>query len=1425
MNSWSIFRRGKRELHTRSKVKFLPLLLIAAMVSGMLMTSSVGAEGSSTDSPDQVVNSGASIYYRADGTVGDINDYAAKVTKKVSQRLDGSNNPLENQFRVNLEVETVTNYTSVPASQDTSVVIVIDLSYSMDTECAECGKKANNHSSGEHDFRSRSDVSEKVLKEFLVRYAADANGAQRNLCIVGYATNTYDAFTWGNIASYNDSQIDTIVRNTMDQVGSFAIGQNTSTGAAMKRAKEFLGKAPAGTQTSVILMTDGLPNEFVGDSSFQSAIAEIPGEYKNTYDALIAYCAANGANLWDFANEPNKNNYPYIAAYGLQMRGMGASLYTISFASGSVMCMNGKQYSSQYLAEYMKLFADVGYDAGSADKLSVAFTQIIKKMTETRPNTVADELPANFVFDKFINAPVGHATVKDGIVLWDLAGLTPVESDSPYTYTLSYYMTLDNTKTSYLTETVTHNVNDTAPIFTFLMYEDGVAKGAIRRVRFDIPTVRSYAGEISFQKVDPKGNPVLKQEPEASVFALYLDPAAAPVATATNQGKGVITFQNVPSGHDYVMKETKAPDGMVADKDAAWTASVAWGLGTVKDTQGQAVTAITNYYDPQETTVTVRKVWNDATNNYLSQTVSYTLTAHPSNKTIEGTLSSADAASPGSKTWEGTITVPTRDKNTGAEQYYTISEAPITGYTPTYSSVGSDTFIIVNDLATRSLKVTKTWEDPEDFEGVHPTVTVLVYAGEGDNIVARTVMQHNLVTGKSEAVIYGLPVIDKDGQEIQYRVGEEMEYADSADDKYLLTSDSGTMEDGYTLVNTNLKCETRSASLHIHWYGDGTTPEKRPESLVVHLQQSTDNGATWVEAPNTEVTLSASTFVGKDIWSHEYTGLPMYVESTDTEILYRASREDGHCAGYGTTYSDNLVDINNTLELTSVTVRKVWAKPSALPTPDAIFELYRSVQGGAEALVKTYTMPPSETEHTFSDLPRTDGTNAYTYTVKEVAPDDYESIKDPNSPSFTNRIKNKSDVTVQGKINWELRGEQGDILPEEVTVQLWANGAPAVNPDTGKAATAVANKGNGWTFEFKNALRYRLDGYGVVEYSVRELDKDGNPAPDASTILFRVGGEEKDFGAHYIPPVDKNGDGSLIICDIRNHTNKEIREYVSRIDRVYTHYQDGVEDSTKTEQGEPDVRNDGYDLTFDTSGSAYTSYENKTYSFVSGTVTIGAARAEMPKVVPGENTIKIDQPDGAFIVTLQYELRETTPSNPPKPPKPTEPTDPTDPTTPPTTEPTPPPTTDPTTPPTEPTLQPSPTPNPDRPPDVRPNPPVLTPEEDKKVDEVIKDVTEHPDHIIKDKDSFEEMFPEITIEDLPPPLYWGPEFAVVEVPVYEEIVAIDSELVPLGSLPQTGSDMRTVAARIALMGMAAMVTAGTAALGGWLVLRRKRTGE
>ena len=143
-----------------------------------------------------------------------------------------------------------------------------------------------------------------------------------------------------------------------------------------------------------------------------------------------------------------------------------------------------------------------------------------------------------------------------------------------YKYILKYRIRLKN-EINQFEENHEYKTNGTTSL-TYAVLESNGVLSENKTLLFKEPSVKGYLGEFSFIKYSSYGNRVM----EGVKFKLVHNPnctrhqgfqnmtektVTIPDMVATSDENGLVTFTNIPSGHDYILKEVEAP----ADHDKA----------------------------------------------------------------------------------------------------------------------------------------------------------------------------------------------------------------------------------------------------------------------------------------------------------------------------------------------------------------------------------------------------------------------------------------------------------------------------------------------------------------------------------------------------------------------------------------------------------------------------------------------------------------------------------------------------------------------------------------------------------------------------------------------------------------------------------------------------------------------------------------
>ncbi len=329
-----------------------------------------------------------------------------------------------------------------------------------------------------------------------------------------------------------------------------------------------------------------------------------------------------------------------------------------------------------------------------------------------------------------------------------------------------------------------------------------------------------------------------------------------------------------------------------------WTeAALPEGYTMTSNTTVGTVTTITNSHTPEETTATVKKVWNDAENQDGKRPESLAVTL--SNGTVV-TLNEENS-------WEATV--ENLPKYEGGQLIsYTWTEAALPeGYTMTSNETVGTVTTITNshtpEVTTATVK--KVWSDGENQDGKRPE-SLAVTLSNG------TVVTLNETNGW-EATVENLPKYEG-GQLISYTWTEA-----ALPEGYTLTSNEtvGTV----TTITNSYTPEVVSVEGSKTWDDWNNAYGKRPNSITIRLMENGQEVASQVVS-------------AEQNWSWSFEDLPKYrVGQVGQEAVYTITEDP--VAGY----VSNVSGYNATNKLLAVAVQKVDEQTGS-PLSGAKFALY-----------------------------------------------------------------------------------------------------------------------------------------------------------------------------------------------------------------------------------------------------------------------------------------------------------------------------------------------------------------------------------------------------------------------------------------------------------------------------------------------------
>ena len=573
------------------KKRLLSALLTFCMVLTMLPVSALAADPPATDGSTQIEGS----YYTYDPQDHEFSpdgDEDPEVTNRsyepnvtISKEIQATD--VENQFDITLTVKTDEAIEVSTKEPDAAIVLVIDVSTSMDY-CASCGQFYGHAHWCENQDQTRLDAAKEAAKDFLADYAQGAEGAARYVSVIAYSDASGGHWSKGATAVVQD-WVDVsngnalyTINEEIDNIDSYTDRNGTNTDAGLEAAEDQLQERDVQNIDNkfLLLLTDGEPNRSTGDE----------------LDWRAGYVLPDGYPQDNYRGE----SYTNPARRAMYIRNeLDTEFYSISYTAGSSV------------SGWMKSFSDLCVTADNGDDLSIAFEDIIFRLQLTVDAwKVTDPMGEYIEYEGVENAnfhangAVSYNRNRDTLT-WDLRAdlasdaTTIVDSygdlvsyddyepgmDCTITYSLTYRVTLDvaamvddeieftdgisdyvltNGPTQldyYLTRTVNGEsvyVDDNG---------DDIESGEnpMLTMYFKVPKVRGYVGTLEFTKVDENSEAL-----SGAGFTLSMKDDNWSTTVESDE-YGVVKFENIPSGHTYTLEETEVPEGYVKAEDITIT--------------------------------------------------------------------------------------------------------------------------------------------------------------------------------------------------------------------------------------------------------------------------------------------------------------------------------------------------------------------------------------------------------------------------------------------------------------------------------------------------------------------------------------------------------------------------------------------------------------------------------------------------------------------------------------------------------------------------------------------------------------------------------------------------------------------------------------------------------------------------------------
>ena len=479
--------------------RVLSVLLTLIMILGLLPTSVFAVSWK-----EQVVSNGLEET-SPDGQV--------KYSKMIEQTG-------ENAFDITLTVKTKEEIKEQTVSQDAAVVLVLDVSNSMEN-------KVNGS--------SKISQAKQAAKEFVEAFTTEAGSGRRMVSIVEFGANAMTVSGWTNANGAVDA-----VKNSIDEVQiGFTCPENqanisyvpfvgwycsncerpcnrnhtcyndaggTNIEGGLRLANNLLGQVSDIGNKYVVLLSDGVPTYHVADqdetgsTTFMSG-SQGGGNYAAHEDYHDIYCTQGGRY-----HVQHGDNIPK------QIKDQGAKLYTVAYDlrgndSGSV----NDQSATQWLANFSTKMIDAGEDIFEGlEQIAEIIVNQAKAWILTDPMSTFVEVDTSALPSDVAVGTTAELEDSDAVrkyytdtktLVWDLKGETErsketVDGVTWYTYTFTYPIEL-NTAAEGFKEDNPYPTNDPTTL-SYMITKDGELDPTLYNVDLKVPTVKGEIPEVPY---------------------------------------------------------------------------------------------------------------------------------------------------------------------------------------------------------------------------------------------------------------------------------------------------------------------------------------------------------------------------------------------------------------------------------------------------------------------------------------------------------------------------------------------------------------------------------------------------------------------------------------------------------------------------------------------------------------------------------------------------------------------------------------------------------------------------------------------------------------------------------------------------------------------------------------------------------------
>lgn len=963
----------------------------------------------------------AGTFILAESTNGKIN--LEKTATKIYTGASENNLEEGRYAKVDLTVGG-NDYTVTNPGQPLDIVLVMDGSVSME------GQRIRDAKNAAIDFTNT---------------LVDGQNSNVRIGIVEYATRVKDVLDF----SSEKQKIINFINNSYSVNGGNEGGTNLQSGIA--RATQMLATARTDAKKVVIILTDGVPtffyynNDIYGTGNSNSKVCVEGSRYRCTKEMAPSEAAKTELD-------------------GLKNNNKNSDVYTITFGNEPEAASILKQVNPENQEPLYKNYtALTGNDLKDMfDLISESINRVIGKNA-----VVTDIIPASFKLtkeskDSLISKGITVTENEDGTttLVWNVNEISS-EVNKSISYEVraedDYHGSMYTNKSAVLQV----EVDASNPFY------DGKTKLSLE---FEDPTVEipaitnddSYTTNSSYvgyenQKIE--GTSILTNDKLTNKLT---DSENSSIVSVSDSIK-IIENPNVVKkldGSFLIYKDSKLQGTLEVNTNGTFTFTPEDDITGEVTFDYQIVSRINPYQETEfvysniskvtlnilpkaKTTINGEKTWIDNNNQDGLRPNSIEVGLYANGELISSkTVTSSD-------NWKYTfkdLTVYEKgfenDRNHMIK--YEIKElSKIEGYKTSYKDAN---IINTHEVEKTSINGEKVWDDNNNQDGLRPdSITIDLYANG-------TFVKSTTAT-KDSNWKYSFTDLDKnkDGKEIEYTVSEKTVA------NYRVSYDKFVITNTHAPIKIDINGEKK-------WVDSDDKDGLRPDSVTIDLFANGEYVKSKLASKNGN-------------WNYSFTNLDKYANGEEIEYTVKEVAVDNYTSSYDDENPFIIVNTHNPRDI-EVSGTKTWVDTDNIyGRPDSItVNLYAD----GEYVKSVTTNEENNWNYSFTGLPEYKNGNIINYTITENAVKDYDTTY--NGFNITNTY-NPETIDISGTKTWDDADNQDGKRPDEITVNLLANGQIVE-----RAVVTSDDEGN-WNFEFKDLVKY-ANGE-EIEYTLEEVSVDG----------------------------------------------------------------------------------------------------------------------------------------------------------------------------------------------------------------------------------------------------------------------------------------------------------------------------------------------